>query len=133
MSKSYNNCIYLSDDEKTLKEKVRQMFTDPKKIRKNDLGHPDGCVVFAFHKIFSQDYTEIEKDCRAGTIGCVDCKNKITGQLNILLNPIRARRNDYLSKKEIVDEVLVAGAKKAHETAEKTMAEIRTNMGFKIL
>ena len=133
MSKSYNNCIFLSDDEHTVKNKINQMFTDPKKIRKNDPGHPEGCVVFAFHKIYSTGIPELEQTCKSGELGCVDCKKKLLDVLDGFLNPVRKRREELLSQKGLVDKVLAAGNKKANEIAELTMKELRKNIGFKIL
>ena len=50
------------------------MFTDPAKIRATDLGHPEGCVVFAFHKLYNPLWAAREEECRGGKIGCVACK-----------------------------------------------------------
>ena len=46
MSKSLGNCIYLSDDEKTVKQKVMSMYTDPTHIQITDPGHIEGNTVF---------------------------------------------------------------------------------------
>lgn len=126
MSKSYNNCIYLSEDAKTVENKVKQMFTDPQKIRKNDKGHPDGCVVFAFHKVYSNNFQEIEKDCREGKIGCVDCKMNLGKKINIFLEPIIEKRKEILKDSSVIDIILESGRKKASEIAQKTMGEVRS-------
>ena len=75
MSKSYGNTIQLSDSPEIISKKVMQMITDPQRIRKTDPGHPEVCTVFAFHKVFNANSVkEIEENCRAGKIGCVQCK-----------------------------------------------------------
>ena len=52
------------------------MTTDPQRIKKTDPGHPEVCIVYAFHKVFNpEEYEEIGARCRAGEIGCVECKN----------------------------------------------------------
>src|SRR6185312_126445 len=66
MSKSYNNAVYLSDTPKEIADKVRHMYTDPTKIRLGDKGHPEGCVVFNTHKLYTPEVAEIEKGCKAG-------------------------------------------------------------------
>ena len=53
MSKSYQNAIDLSDSADTIKKKVKNMFTDPKRLRLTDPGHPDECNVFSYHEVFN--------------------------------------------------------------------------------
>lgn len=77
MSKSYNNTIALSDDPDTVRKKVMSMVTDPARIRKDDPGHPEVCTVFSFHKVFNEEgVADTEAQCRAGSIGCVQCKKR---------------------------------------------------------
>lgn len=129
MSKSYDNAIYLSDDAQTVTRKVRQAFTDPQKIRKNDPGHPEGCVVFGLHQIYSkQDVVGIEKECRAGERGCVDCKMQLAGNLNAALDPLRQRRQELQAKAGELERILKEGADKARAVASKTMKEVREAM-----
>ncbi len=129
MSKSYNNAIYLSDDAQTVTQKVKQAYTDPLKIRKNDPGHPEGCVVFALHQIYSKDdATTIESECRAGQRGCVDCKMQLAGNLNSALDPLRHRRQELLAKAGQLERILKGGAEKARAVAGETMKEVRKVM-----
>jgi len=53
------------------------MFTDPKKLRADDAGHPDGCVVYAFHKLYNADFIKRGEDCKKGAIACAECKNNL--------------------------------------------------------
>lgn len=129
MSKSYNNAIYLSDDAQTVTQKVKQAYTDPLKIRKNDPGHPDGCVVFALHQIYSKDeVATVEAECRAGQRGCVDCKVQLAGNLNSALDPLRHRRQELLAKAGQLERILKEGAEKARAVAGETMKEVRKVM-----
>ncbi|WP_297446668.1 tryptophan--tRNA ligase [Desulfurobacterium sp.] len=132
MSKSYGNCIYLSDSEEEVNRKVRSMFTDPSRIKKTDPGHPETCPVFAYHTIFTdgESLKEIESDCRAGKIGCVQCKKKLAETLNSFLNPIRDRRNSYLSRKKEMVEIFVEGSRKAESIAKETVESVREAMNF---
>ena len=129
MSKSYDNAIYMSDTADETFQKVRSMFTDPLKIYKKDPGHPDTCPVFALHNIYSKDETEeISTVCKAGELGCVDCKKKLTANLNEALAPIRERRVYFEEHPDELDAVLATGADKARAVAAATMAEVRAAM-----
>ena len=128
MSKSLENCIYLSDDVNTVREKVMSAITDPARIHKDDPGHPEVCTVFSYHKAFNEnEVEEIEAHCRKGKIGCVDCKKNLIRILNELLEPIRERRNIF-DKPGLVEEILTEGTKKALKEADKTMDLVRTAM-----
>ena len=77
MAKSYGNAIWLADPPDDIRVKVRNMMTDPQRVRRTDPGRPEVCPVFAYHKLFSPretiDWSEQGCRCTAG-IGCVDCK-----------------------------------------------------------
>ena len=129
MSKSYNNCIYLSDNEEEINKKVYQMFTDPNKIRKNEPGNPENCVVLAFHKVFNQEKAkEIESLCREGKLGCVEDKINLAKLLNEILTPIREKRKSFT--KEKIDEILIEGRQKASSVAKKTLADVKKLVGI---
>ncbi len=129
MSKSYDNAIYIGDDAETVSMKIRNAYTDPQKIRKNDPGHPEGCVVFALHSVYNRDSLEtIETECKAGSRGCVDCKKQLCGALNAVLDPIRERRASLVAKPGALEEILAAGAERARKTAQATMQEVRERM-----
>lgn len=129
MSKSYNNAIFLSDPAEMIEEKVRQMFTDPKKIRKNDKGHPDNCVVCAFHKIYNTAaYQNIIDECKRGQRGCVDCKMELAKKLNERLEPIRQKRMEIEKKPDYIKDVMLKGNKNACKVSEETMMEVRKLM-----
>jgi len=92
MSKSYNNAIFLSDPPEVIRKKVRSSITDPMKVRRNDPGRPEVCPIFHMHKVFNgEEVDEIERACRAGELGCVACKNRLTEVLIEKLTPIRQK------------------------------------------
>jgi tryptophanyl-tRNA synthetase len=126
MSKSYGNDISMSGEPEEIRAKVRMMVTDPQRVRKTDLGHPDVCVVFAFHKLFNQDlYQEYEEGCKAGAMGCVACKNKLAERMIEHLAPVRERRLALEANPGLVDDILGAGAEKARRIAQQTMVDVR--------
>lgn len=134
MSKSLNNAIFLADSPETLKAKIRSAVTDPARIRKDDPGHPEVCTIFEYHKVFNQDQVpEIEVHCRQGSIGCVDCKNKLFTRLNDLLEPMRERRNKFAGNMPLVKEILFDGTSKARAVAQDTMYEVREAMEINYL
>ena len=131
MSKSYNNTIALSDSPKEIEQKVKQMTTDPARIRKDDPGHPEVCSVFAFHKVFNPDeLSDIEHQCRSGAIGCVQCKKHLTKKVVGHMEPIYARRVELKNNKAYIREVLHEGAKKAREVASQSMEDVKQKLGM---
>lgn len=129
MSKSLNNAIYLSDSASEVESKVKDAVTDPARIRKTDLGHPEICTVYGYHQVFNRSEVEdIEKACRNGEIGCVQCKKKLSGCINQLLEPMRERRVKYENQPDLVKDILLEGTKKARMTAQETMLEVRDAM-----
>jgi tryptophanyl-tRNA synthetase len=130
MSKSYNNAIYLSDTEKEVENKVLQMKTDPQRIKKTDKGNPEVCIVFSYHKLFTDEETinDIDKKCRNAEIGCVECKKILAQNINNFLNPIRKKREEIEKDIDKYIEVFNEGSKKAREVAQSTMKEVRKAM-----
>lgn len=129
MSKSYNNTIALSDAPETVRKKVMTMVTDPARIKKDDPGHPEVCTVFAFQKVFDESgYHETESLCKAGGIGCVQCKKNLAARMAVTLTPIYEKRQDLLKKPGFIKEVVENGNKCARKIAEKTMDDVRKAM-----
>jgi len=129
MSKSYDNCIYMGDRAKTVEKKISQMVTDPARVRRNDPGHPEVCSVFDFHKHFNKsEEPQIAEGCRAGTLGCVDCKMRLAAVVNDMLEPMRQKRAELEAKPKLVDRVIADGGERAREAAVKTMDQVRRAM-----
>ena len=129
MSKSYNNTIALSDDPETVRKKVMAMITDPERIKKDDPGHPEVCAVFAFHKVFNEENVkETESLCKAGGIGCVQCKKNLAAKMAVSLTPIYDKRQELLKKPEYIREVIENGNNCARKIAEKTLNDVRKAM-----
>lgn len=131
MSKSYGNIIAISDPVDEIRRKVCSMITDPKRIRKNDIGHPDICAVFAYHKIYNLDgIAEIERKCKEGAIGCVECKNLLADLLIDALKEIHKKRKELEKNPSIVEAILEKGRIKASKIAKETLAEVKGAMGI---
>lgn len=128
MSKSYGNAITLDEESADIRKKVQQMFTDPVKLRATDAGHPEGCVVFAFHQIFNPDSSVREAECKEGKTGCVPCKRQLADLLDAALAPLREKRREIAAKPKLIEDILAAGREKARATARATMEEVRAAM-----
>jgi tryptophanyl-tRNA synthetase len=127
MSKSYGNTIDIADDEETTTKKVRSMFTDPEKIRRNDPGRPEICPVYALHQIVNQSRTPwIAENCRSGALGCVDCKGELAEKVNAYLRPIRERRANY--DDAAIAKIIKEGTEKARTVASQTLADVQRAM-----
>src|SRR5215210_3879740 len=131
MSKSYGNTINLSDDSKTVEQKVRQMYTDPKRIRADIPGTVEGNPVFMYHDAFNADAAEVEDlkaRYRAGKVGDVEVKTKLATAMNTMLEPMRERRRQVAEKPERIREIAVEGSRKARVVAKATMERVREAM-----
>jgi tryptophanyl-tRNA synthetase len=126
MSKSYNNAINLSDPEGEVRRKVSQMFTDPKRIKLKDVGHPKKCNVFSYYKVFSPEETDnVYKWCTKAEKGCTECKAILADKLMKVLNPIQEKRTKLVKNKSRINDILKDGCGKARQIAEKTIHEVR--------
>jgi tryptophanyl-tRNA synthetase len=130
MSKSLGNTILLADGPDEVLKKMRTAVTDTRKIRKNDPGHPEGCAVFSYHAKFAppEQLCTIEEDCRAGTLGCVDCKKLCAANISRDLAPLIEKRRYYEMHIDLLKEILFEGEVKARLIANHTMQEVRTAM-----
>ena len=130
MGKSLGNAIYLSDSEEEITKKVMGAVTDPNRIRKDDLGNPDICMVAYYHNLFTpkEELNKIYEECRAGKRGCVACKRELAKNIIETLKPIREKREYYEAHPEIVDKILMDRTKKARKKASETMAKVKKAM-----
>jgi len=128
MSKSYGNAINLSDDAETVRQKVMQMYTDPKRVRADIPGTVEGNPVFIYHDAFNPDRAEVEDlkaRYRAGKVGDVEVKTKLARAINTLLEPMRQRRAEALARPgELRDRVFESSAR-ARRVAQETMERVR--------
>lgn len=130
MGKSLGNAIYLSDSEEEINKKVMGAVTDPNRIKKDDKGNPDICMVAYYHKLFTnpEDVKNVCEECRAGKRGCVACKKQLATNISETLKPIREKRAYYEAHPEEIDKVLIEGTKKAQEVAGETLKKVKQAM-----
>lgn len=130
MSKSYNNAIYISDPVDVFENKVKNLITDPARVRRTDKGNPEVCTVFTFHKIYSlpDDVSQIDKDCRSAAIGCTDCKKRLLERMRLAIKPIWEKREALLSDPKKVFDIADAGSIKAKRIASDVLKEVKEAM-----
>jgi tryptophanyl-tRNA synthetase len=133
MSKSLNNAIYLSDDAETVKQKVMNMYTDPKRLRATDPGTVEGNPVFIYHDAFNPSYAEVDdlkERYRQGKVGDVEVKEKLARAINNFLDPIREKRAYFLAHPMIPRDVLANGIRRMQAEAKQTMELVREKTGL---
>ncbi|MAX17128.1 MAG: tryptophan--tRNA ligase [Nitrospina sp.] len=133
MSKTYDNAIFLSDNEKQVRKKVQSMLTDPARARREDPGDPQVCNLYPFHKIYSSQamQDEIASDCKTAKIGCGDCKKMLSQTMLEGMRPMMEKRQEILSRPGDVQEILKEGTLKAHAVAKSTLALAKQTMKLK--
>jgi len=129
MSKSSGNTILLSDQPAEIERKMMTAVTDPQKIRRNDPGRPEICLVYTYHKKFNEaEAPQIGVDCRSGALGCVECKRRIAARIAGTLAPFREKRAHFEQHMDEVNEILADGERRGRARAQATMAEVRQVM-----
>lgn len=133
MSKSANNAIYLTDDTKTVEQKVRGMYTDPNRIRADIPGRVEGNPVFAYHDAFNPNLDEVndlKERYRQGKVGDVEVKKKLIAAINTFLDPMRERRAALEQQPNLVEDILATGNARTREIARDTVRMMEAAMGL---
>ncbi|AKG66078.1 tryptophan--tRNA ligase [Lactobacillus helveticus] len=133
MSKSLGNCIYLSDDAKTVQKKVMSMYTDPNHIHVEDPGKVEGNTVFTYLDVFDPDkdkVAELKAEYQKGGLGDVKIKRYLNKVLEAELAPIRERREKYAQDEDAIYEMLLEGSNKANTVANETLEQVRDAIGL---
>ena len=123
MSKSYGNCIYITEPEEVITDKILKMMTDPARVRRKDPGDPEKCPVFSYHKIYSShaEMAEVAQGCRTAGIGCVDCKKILIKNVLAKLSPMREKRLRLEARMEDVHETIRGGIEAARKEDRKSV------------
>ncbi len=130
MSKSYNNCLYLSDAPEEITKKVMAMITDPARVRRQDPGNPDICPLYTLDQIFApKEWCDhVKRECPRAGIGCVDDKRELLKHLLAYLKPIQEKRKELFASPKRVAEIIVEGSRKARIVAKETLAQVQDAM-----
>ena len=134
MSKSYDNTIILSDSQEIIKKKASRMFTDPKRIKRFDPGHPKQCNVYSYYEVFKPDMSQdVYHWCTKAELGCTECKDKLAQIIIDQIGPIQEKRQYFQSHKDLIMDILREGREQAERFASKTMKEAKQALGNGIL
>jgi len=133
MSKSYNNCIYISDTKEEVHKKIMPAMTDPARKRRTDAGNPDLCLIFDYHKIYTpqEERKQICEGCKTAGIGCVDCKKTLLKFMDLFWDPIREKRLEIAKHPRKVWDIVKEGTSRARKVASATMEKVRETMKVK--
>lgn len=140
MSKSLNNCIYLSDTEDEVKKKIMSMFTDPNHLRVEDPGRVDGNPVFIYLEAFCkeeqfakylpeyQNLDELKAHYMRGGLGDVKVKRFLNAVMQEELEPIRTRRKEFEKDIPAIYRMLEEGSRTARAAAAETLTDVKNAM-----
>ena len=140
MSKSLNNCIYLSDEPEVIKNKILGMYTDPNHISINDPGKIEGNVVFTYLDAFAKDedfkkycpeyanLEEMKEHYRSGGLGDVKIKRFLNDIIQEELQPIRERRKELQKHIPEIFNILRKGSEEATKVAARTLKKVKDSM-----
>lgn len=133
MGKSFNNDIKISDSEEVTTKKIMTAITDTNRVRKDDLGTPENCLVaFKYWEIFgnSDEIALTDKECRTAARGCAQCKRELARVINEKFAPIREKRRYYEAHPEIVKEIIHTGSAHARGKIQEVVGEVREIIGM---
>jgi tryptophanyl-tRNA synthetase len=131
MSKSLNNHLEISATPEEIMAKLKTAVTDPARVYRKDIGHPDVCNIFKFQESFnSTQVADIAEKCKTAQIGCVECKSIVAKEIIKALEPFRQRRAELAANPAYIKDVLQDGAKRAKVIARSTLDETKQRMGL---
>ncbi len=131
MSKSYANYIGLDEEPGQIHKKVRKMITDPARMRRDDKGHPEVCSVYTLYRVyFPDELASVADECSQASIGCTDCKDRLSERIAADLAPFRARRAELARKPQVVGEILAAGAERVNPIVDASLERARRAMNI---
>jgi tryptophanyl-tRNA synthetase len=132
MSKSYGNAIAMREEPAEVTRKIRQMQTDPARVRRSDPGDPEKCPVWQLHQVYSDAATKawVVRGCTTAAIGCLDCKQPVIDAILREQAPWRERAEPYLANPKHVHWIVEVGTERARTVARETMREVRDAMGL---
>ncbi len=127
MSKTYGNCVFLSDTREVVEKKIKTMTTDTHRVRRTDPGDPELSPVFELHKIFStkEEQDEMAEGCRTAGIGCMDCKLVLLKNMFKVLEPMWERQAELEGKPDLLEDIIKTGSEKARKIASASMEQVR--------
>jgi tryptophanyl-tRNA synthetase len=132
MSKSLDNQLEISSSPEEIAVRIRTAVTDPARVYRKDVGHPEVCNIFRFQEYFNpEDVVEIARRCTSAEIGCVECKTIAAREIAAKLEPFRIKRAMLEADPGYIKDVLSDGAKRARVIARETLSEAKDRVGLR--
>ena len=129
MSKSFDNFIALSEEPAAIRAKAQKMFTDPKRIKMTDPGHPEECNVCHYWEVFApEEAPRLWEECRTSKRGCTQNKQELAERIMKMTDRFREGRKRLPAAQ--VEKILADGAARAREVASVTMREVKKAVGL---
>ncbi len=128
MSKSYNNFIWLLDDEKTVLKKIKIISTDTKSVE--EVKNPDEDTIYAIvkHFISPEEDNALRQKYLAGGFSYKEAKEYAFEKIWAFLTPIQQKYATISD--EQVEKVLKEWAEKMWAIAQKKITEVYQKIGF---
>lgn len=132
MSKSEQNDISMLEEKESFSSKISVMPTDPARVRRDDPGDPEKCPVWDYHKLFSSsaECEQVTEGCTSASMGCRDCKNMLSDNIEKVVAPLRERAEPWRADSAKVMQMLHEGNDKARQSAKLTMKEVKAAVGL---
>ncbi|TAG26410.1 MAG: tryptophan--tRNA ligase [Burkholderiales bacterium] len=132
MSKSYGNAIGIREEAASIEKKIKEMPTDPARVKLSDRGDPAKCPVWQFHLVYSDEKRKqwVTEGCTTAGIGCIECKKTVSDAILAEQQPMLDRAKPYIANRRRVHEIIDIGCKKAQVVAQQTMGDVRKAMGL---
>ena len=132
MSKSLGNSVQISDEPDVIRNKIKNAFTDPTRLKKSDPGHPEACYVCSLQGYFTtaEETAQYHERCRTASWGCVDSKRALAENMIKYLTPMREKAAEWKAHPERIRQVLGDGAQTARVLAHDTMEKVREALGL---
>jgi tryptophanyl-tRNA synthetase len=132
MSNAYGNIIPLRAEPDDVARSLRNMPTDPKRVRLSDPGNPDDCPVWQFHLVFTPENEQVavSEKCRSAGWGCIECKQCVVDRIVTEQAPVRERAKHFEDNQDLVHSIVAEGTEKARDAARATLEEVRDAMGL---
>jgi tryptophanyl-tRNA synthetase len=132
MSKSLDNYLVISASPEEITAKIKTAVTDPARVYRKDIGHPEVCNIYRFQEYFNpSEVADIASKCTTAQIGCVECKLMVSAEISKTLDPFRQRRAELAARPDYIRDVLADGAKRARVIARETLNEAKQRMGLR--
>lgn len=132
MSKSFNNTIMLQENLDSMYKKIREMPTDPARVRRTDKGDPLKCPVWQLHIVYSDENTKrwAKNGCVSAGIGCLECKTPLIDSIEAEQVKFHESAKAYTGDTNLIKNILADGAEKASEIAKESLEKIKQIMNI---